>query len=241
VKRVLALIPVAMMLIAASASPHKVVRTIPALDFTFEWPAEAAAIPALDLQLYTEAKRDLAEALRNALEDQTLARQQKRDFNQHDFSMKWSVAGQSARLLSLQNELGSFEGGAHPNSNYGALLWDRDQNREVALPSLFAAATQFAALTRATYCKKLDLERAKRREGDKLGGDFDKCPKYSELAVSLADRNRNGRFDQISFVASPYVAGPYVEGAYEITLPVTSAIIAALKPEYRASFEVHRQ
>jgi len=54
-------------------------------------------------------------------------------------------------------------------------------------------------------------------------------------------RLANGIIDQISFVASPYVAGPYVEGAYEIALPVTSAIIAALKPEYRSSFEVHRQ
>jgi len=237
----MALISGAMVLIAASAGPHKVVRKLPALEFSFEWPAEAAAIPALDMQFYTEARRDLDEALQNAIEDQSLARQQNRDFNQHYFSMKWSVAGQSARLLSLRNELGSFEGGAHPNSNNGALLWDREQNREIPLPSIFGNAAQFTSLTRATYCRKLDAERAKRREGEKLGGDFDKCPKYSELAVSIADRNRNGRFDQISFVASPYVAGPYVEGAYEIALPVTSAIISALKPEYTSSFEVHRQ
>jgi len=241
VNRFLALIPGALALIAASAGPHKVARKLPALDFSFEWPAEAAAIPALDMQLYTEARRDLDEAMKNALEDQSLAREQKRDFNQHFFSMNWSVAGRSARLLSLRNELGTFEGGAHPNTNNGALLWDREQNREISLPLLFTTAAQFMAVTRAAYCRKLDAERAKRREGEKLGGAFDQCPKLSELAVSIADKNRNGRFDQVSFVASPYVAGPYVEGAYEVTIPVTATIIAVLKPEYRASFEVHRQ
>jgi hypothetical protein len=93
----------------------------------------------------------------------------------------------------------------------------------------------------APYCKRLDAERAKRRQGEKLGGEFDQCPKYSELSVYPADKNRNGRFDRITFVASPYVAGPYVEGEYEISLPVSSALIAAMKPEYRASFEVQRQ
>ena len=41
-------------------------------------------------------------------------------------------------------------------------------------------------------------------------------------------------------VADPYVAGSYAEGRYEIRLPVTAAFVAALKPEYRASFEAQR-
>ena len=101
--------------------------------------------------------------------------------------------------------------------------------------------SSFSAATRASYCKRLDAERAKRRQGEKLGGEFDQCPKYSELSVYPADKNRNGRFDRITFVASPYVAGPYVEGEYEISLPVSSALIAAMNPEYRSSFEVQRQ
>jgi len=61
------------------------------------------------------------------------------------------------------------------------------------------------------------------------------------LAIAPLDRNRNGRFDTIAFVASPYVAGPYVEGEYEISLPVTSHLIRGIRPEFRDSFERQRQ
>lgn len=240
-KRCFALIASAFALMAASAGTHKVVRNSPSLEFLVEWPREAVATPALDQRLYNEAKRDLAEAQKNAAEDQRLARKQKRDFNQHSFSMTWSTAGQTPRLLSLTSDLGTFEGGAHPNRNYGSLLWDRKLNREIGLNSLFSSAGGLATVTRAQYCKALDAERLKRREGEKLEGPFNDCPKYSELAIAPVDKNHDGRFDRIDFVASPYVAGPYAEGEYEIGLPVTRRLIAVLKPEYRASFEAQRQ
>jgi hypothetical protein len=237
--RALALLALAL---TAAATPHKVVRNTPALEFHYEWPAEAAAIPALDLRFYTEAKRNLAEALKNAGEDQALAKQQKRDFNPHSVTTTWTTRGETPRLLSLSSDNGSDEGGAHPNSGTGSLLWDRKLDREISVNSLFASPAQFAAVTRRTYCKKLDAERAKRREGFKPDlPEFNACPKFSELAIYPAAKNKNGRFDRMVFVASPYVAGPYVEGEYEITLPVTSQLIAALKPEYRPSLEVQRQ
>jgi hypothetical protein len=46
---------------------------------------------------------------------------------------------------------------------------------------------------------------------------------------------------RITFHADPYVAGPYAEGDYDIDLPVTTAVIEAIKPEYRSSFETQRQ
>ena len=231
----------ALALIAATAVPHKVVRKTPALDFSYVWPAEAAAIPALDLKFYRAAKSALAEAQTNARDDEAAARQQKRDFNPHEYSMQWTIAGQSPHLLSLQSELGSFEGGAHPNGSFGALLWDRELKREIKVDSLFLHSGSFAALTRTRFCAALDAERRKRREGEKLGGDFDQCPKFSDLAIAPIDKNRNGRFDTIQFVASPYVAGPYVEGEYEVAIPVTSQLIAGIKPDYRNSFERQRQ
>jgi hypothetical protein len=45
---------------------------------------------------------------------------------------------------------------------------------------------------------------------------------------------------EITFHADPYVAGPYAEGDYDISLPVTAEVIAALKPAYRSSFEAQR-
>jgi hypothetical protein len=232
----------AVALMAATGVPHKVERKTAALEFSYVWPAQAVAIPALDARFYKDAKAKLAEAQKNAAEDQALARKDKRDFNAHFFSVEWTAAGQTARLLSLQSENGSFEGGAHPNTSYDALLWDRQANRGIPIGSLFTRPADFAGTTRGVYCKRLDAERLKRREGEKLDlPDFNECPKYSDLAIAPVDGNKNGRFDRIDFVASPYVAGPYVEGEYEVFVPVTAKLIAALKPEYRSSFEPQRQ
>jgi len=96
-------------------------------------------------------------------------------------------------------------------------------------------------LTRSSFCKALDAERLRRRDGERLEGEFAQCPAFKELAIILVDRKRNHRFDHLLFVASPYVAGPYVEGSYEISLPISSSLIAAMKPDYRSSFEVQRQ
>jgi hypothetical protein len=231
---------------AATAKPFKFEQDSKALEFSYEWSAEAAAIPALNQRFQGDLQKALREARANAREDQQLARRQKRDFNAHDYSMKWTTAGQSPRLLSLQSDNGSFEGGAHPNETYGALLWDRSTNRAVSMASLFLRTGDFSALTRSVYCRRLDAERKKRRQGEPpsdLGANdpFNQCPKYSDLAIAPLDRNRNGRFDTISFVASPYVAGPYVEGEYRISIPVTERLMAALRPEYRGSFEPQRQ
>lgn len=237
-----AILIVLALVLSAAAKPHRVVRKSPALEFTYEWPTQAAAIPALDMKFYKEARKALGEAQANALEDQKLAREQKRDFNGHYYSMVWNTAGETPRLLSLTSEFGSFEGGAHPNTSYNALLWDRSRGREIAIGDQFIRRLSFAALTRGAYCKALAKEQAKRRDGEKLDlPEFNECPKYSDLAIAPSDKDKDGRFDTWSFVTSPYVAGPYVEGEYEIELPITRQLVAAMKPAYRASYEAQRQ
>ena len=76
------------------------------------------------------------------------------------------------------------------------------------------------------------------KRGEPVGGGmFDDCPKLDEIAIIPGDKNKNGRFDTLALVASPYVAGPWVEGSYEIELAVTPDLLAALKGDYRTSFE----
>jgi hypothetical protein len=66
---------------------------------------------------------------------------------------------------------------------------------------------------------------------------FDDCPKLEDIAIVPTDKDGNGKFERLILTASPYVAGPYAEGSYEIDLAVTVDLIAALKSDYRASFE----
>lgn len=233
----------ALVLAAAPPAPRAVTieRDSAALGFAYAWPVEAAAVPTLDRTFRAAAEKAWLEARKNVIEEQKITREEKRPFNPQSFALAWTTAGQSKRLLSLQSEKFTFTGGAHPNTNYGALLWDRALGREITVASLFATPGGLAATTRNTYCAALDAERAKRRQGIKLGGQFDECPKYAELAISPADRDKNGRFEALEFVASPYAAGPYAEGEYVISLPVRTALIAALQPQVRPWFEAQRQ
>ncbi len=237
------LIAIALLLTAAAPGPRgvEIERNSAALEFSYAWPAEAAAIPPLDRRFRTAMDKAWREARAIVREEQKLTREQKRPFNPQFYSMAWTTAGQSSRLLALQSDQGTFTGGAHPNRSHGALLWDRALTREITVDALFATSAGLPAATRSAYCAALDAERLKRREGEKLGGDFDECPKNADLAISPADGDKDGRFDRLDFVASPYVAGPYVEGEYEISLPISAALIGALKPAYRPSFEAQRQ
>ena len=225
---------------AAEAREVKINRDSSALEFEYQWSGEAAAIKPLNKELLAKADAAYRQALKDARADEALAKKDKREFHSHSFGVNWETIGQSARLLSIAAAIETFTGGAHPNHNADAQLWDRRLAKRIPIASLFVRPDAFEKLTRSTYCKALDKERASRRGGEKLEM-FDDCPKYSDLAIGLRDRQPNGRFEAIEFNAAPYTAGPYAEGEYSIVGPVTRQMMAAIKPLYRSSFEIQRQ
>ncbi len=74
------------------------------------------------------------------------------DWNGLQFSRAWETLGQSPRLLSLVSSTSAYTGGAHPNTNTKALLWDRRAAREISYRSAAAAparagTARFASLS----------------------------------------------------------------------------------------------
>lgn len=213
----------------------------PLLEFHYEWPAEVAAIPALSRRLSAEMEAWRSKLRASAQADLAYRTKEGFPFHTYQGSMVWTAAGQTQRLLSLAGAIDDYTGGAHGNHGTHALLWDRATDAEIGFADLFASPSTPIALLSASWCKALDAERSVKRQGAKLGGEFDECPKLSELAIVPADRDSDGRFESVRLIADPYVAGPYAEGNYKVELAVTPALIAALKPEYRPSFELQRQ
>lgn len=226
---------------ASGAKPFKTELKNADANFSYSWSAEAAAVPALVKRFAADMRKQRAATIAGGKEFNADRKKMGMEAVGYMQSTAITTEGQSPRLLSLRIDVESYTGGAHGNHGSNALLWDRRLNREIAVSSLFLRPAALQALTRSTYCKKLDAERLKRRQGDRPGGQFDECPKYSELAIIPVDGEKDGRFDRFRFVASPYVAGPYVEGDYEIDVPVTRQLMAGLKPAFRASFEPQRQ
>jgi hypothetical protein len=245
----------AMLLLAAcQAAPEPVARPAPGvpvpfhfdeatalLQFHYEWPVEVAAIPALSRRLSGEMESWRSRLNAGARSELDYRNKNGFPFHGYQGSMKWTAAGQSPRLLSLAGAFEEYTGGAHGNYGTRALLWDRATASEQTFAGLFMDKASPAALMTQPWCKALDAQRAEKRQGQKLGGEFDQCPKLGEIVIVPTDADANGAFESLRLIANPYTAGPYAEGSYTVDLPVTPAIIAALKPEYRASFELQRQ
>ena len=238
----IAIFPLALLLAAApSARAFKSELKNADADFSYSWPQEVSAIPVLAKRFAADLQKQKAATVAGGKEYNAERAKRGEEPVGYMHSTEITAAGQSPRLLSLQVEVGGFTGGAHGNHGTDSLLWERRLGREIKVGDLFLRRTALANLTRPAFCEALDKERLKRRGGEKLGGQFDECPRFDELAILPVDAKGNGRFELIRFIASPYVAGPWVEGDYELELPVTSQLIRAIKPLYRASFEPQRQ
>jgi hypothetical protein len=207
--------------------------------FSYSWPAQVEAIPALRAHLaadQAERKRTLAgeaaEARRAAATDPDLR------FVPYTLEVEWQVVTDLPGWLSLSQRNSHFEGGAHPNSGFDSRVWDRKAGRALAPRDLFVSAKALDAAIRGPFCDALDRERAVRR-GEPVnrasGDDFDACIAPSEQTLILGSTDRK-RFNRIGILVSPYAAGPYAEGSYDITVPVTPAVLQAVKPEFRAAF-----
>src|SRR5690349_11597822 len=179
---------------AGDAQAAKIVRNSASLEFSYAWPAQAAAIPALNRWMRADADKIFRREAASAASDARQAKKSNYPFHQHDIQMSWETAGQSPRLLSLEGSFWGFTGGAHGNGSTTALLWDRARNVRIDLQQLLAAGQSWTGAIRQPFCVLLDRERVKRRGGPlEKGGMFSGCPAYREVTVVIADKNGNGR------------------------------------------------
>ena len=219
-----------------ASAPFSVEEKTDLYEFDFSWPAEAAAIPELAQRLRGELDEAKAELVGGAGEDKAMRDKGGMGFNPHSSSTVYETAGQSQRLLSLRVDHGGYTGGAHGNYGTAVLIWDRQAKREVKFADLFAQPANRDRLLNQRWCDAIDKARAEKRDEPLGEGMFDDCPGLDDIAIIPADMDKDGRFERLLLVASPYVAGPYSEGSYEIELPVTTDLVAGLKGEYQPSF-----
>ncbi len=231
---------------AKATAPAKAVAEEEATDLLswgLSYPAEVAAIPVLADWIRAASMKLKAENLAAATVDKAEREKNGFDFNGYEQSDAYEVEGDSPRLLSVADNWYVFTGGAHPNHGTKALLWDRQAGRAIAFTDLLSGGpVALETLFAKSYCAALDKQRAEKRGPEDAGGPddlFNQCPKFAELAI-IPKGAKGKPFNALLFHADPYVAGPYVEGDYDVELPVTAEFLAALQPEFRASFAAIR-
>lgn len=205
-------------------------------EFKYNWPAEANAVPELVARFVAERdaalaeqKQDFEEALRE------FAGQDCVGCINRSYDKEWAVVADLPRFLSLSATIYMYTGGAHGNGNYDALVWDREAGKVLAGADLFTSPAALQGALGDAWCKGLTRERKQRLGDDYSEDSFFPCPDIAELTVLLGSAGKQS-FDRIGLLAAPYVAGSYAEGSYEVTVPVSEAVIAAVKPEYRSYF-----
>ncbi len=209
-------------------------------EYSYKVPPRAAVFAPLKAYLNADARATRVKFDRDVAAARIDARKNDYPFNAWSATREWKIVAETPRFLSLSLDGWDYTGGAHGNPWFGALVYDKATRQRLKPVDLFIAPVRLSALVRNDFCRLLDKERAKRRgEPVDRKAMFGECIDPAEQTVILG--SRSGRaIDRIGFLIGPYAAGPYAEGAYEVTLPVTPAIIAQVKPAYRGAFAAFR-
>jgi len=222
-----------------TAAARKVSEANDLYEFDYVYPAQAAAIPALKALLDKDLDEQKASLIKDAKDAAKDSKANDWPYHAYSFDMDWKVVADLPGWLSLSTIIGTYTGGAHPNYVFDAMVWDKAANRRLAAIDMFTSKAALKAAVLKPFCAGLDRARKLKRgdtwESDGSIDDFTRCVDPMDQTVILGSAGKKG-FDRIGFLIAPYNAGPYAEGDYEVTVPVTPAVLAAVKPEYRGAF-----
>ena len=193
--------------------------------------------PDLHARLYAAAVRDLRQFIEGAQADRS-------EFGDdsgipaYAKDVELTTAAETGKLLSLRQTSYEFTGGAHPNTTYASVLWDKALKRDVTAATLFRSGADLSPLDRA-LCEAIN--RAKKARGSDepvtLGADDAgfSCPKAAATAFVLAPSKTPGKAGGLTFLINPYQVAAYAVGQFEITLP-HSVFHGLLNPAYADEF-----
>jgi hypothetical protein len=219
----------------------------PLYNFDYSYPAAAGRIPALKAWLDHDAASWQAYVAADAGEAFYRAKLGGPPFVGSNTRTVWQVVADLPGWLSLS---GSTE--AHgqliaqpdqaPTSwDHGpmALLWDKTANRRVEVVDLFVSQAALLEAIREPFCTALNRRRAKTRGAPveaMSAAPFDTCLDPARKGHIILGSADHAHFTRIGVLLGPYAMGSYAEGDYDVTLPVTPAVLSAVRPEYRKAF-----
>ncbi|AXB77731.1 DUF4163 domain-containing protein [Novosphingobium sp. P6W] len=206
--------------------------------FGYSYPDAAAAIPGLRDLLDQRLDADKGDLVSSARSGKAEAAKDGFPYHAYERQTDWKVVTNMPGWLSLSAQHYEFSGGAHGMTVFDSLVWDRGADTARKPADLFTGQDALRSAIQAPFCDALDKQRAKKR-GEPVARDsgqmFSECIDPAAQTLILGSTNRR-TFDRIGVLVAPYEAGPYAEGSYEVTLPVTGKVMAALKPQYRSAF-----
>lgn len=209
-------------------------RLTDAYLFSSIWPAEAAAVPALDALLRQDAAESERWIAAQAQRHRREAAEAEAEPVRLSYEAGWTADAIVPAPAALSSARSTYTGGAHGGIAYRVILFDRRRSEPITLGDLFADRNAGMAVVQRAFCDGLRAELRNRR-GDEARDE--QCPLAGDQPISLV-AGATGRITALRALIPPYVVGSYAEGPYEFDFAVTDDLIAALKPDYRSAFAV---
>jgi hypothetical protein len=153
------------------------------------------------------------------------------------FERKYTVRSVVDRhYVSIVRDDYMNSGGAHPNSDVDAILWDKSAGKRISIRPFFTETADDGPTMKAMLkgvIASLNVEKKKRDSSETATAEWYKGlePKLLKIgAVTLAPSTEPGKSSGLTFHYPPYAVGPYVEGQYVAFVP-WEALKSYLTPE----------
>ncbi|MGD1935362.1 MAG: DUF3298 domain-containing protein [Candidatus Phaeomarinobacter sp.] len=206
--------------------------TTPQIESTISIAPEIAVEPGLGPQIISGSVGTVGQLTIMAGED---AESVPEFFRPYQVDERWEVTHTSTTYLSALGTQWLFTGGAHGNTEFSAVIWQRDKEgrgMDVPVTSFFVDGMNAEAPVWATLSGHLlaawEAEWAKRM-GQPLGEDDQswrdgavKTLRYRPdgyMVVTLLPSNLAEKSAGLTFHYAPYALGPYAMGTFSFDVP----------------------
>ncbi|QTC91505.1 DUF3298 and DUF4163 domain-containing protein [Brevundimonas goettingensis] len=224
---------------ATAGAPFGYKSETPYATVELKLPQAVQTQPDLHVRLYADSVKDLKAFVEGAQADRTEAGGDQ-GMPAYESLITFDTPVETGKLFSLARSDYEFTGGAHGNTAYTGVLWDKAMKRPVAVSGLLKPGVALSSLDNL-LCAAVNAEKKKRdpqaetvslNPKDASGWS---CPHAADTPVVLAPGTEPGKAGGLVFLVGPYQVGPYAEGAYQVPLP-QAAIRSLLAPAYADEF-----
>jgi hypothetical protein len=183
--------------------------------------------PGLAADLLAEGRRWADQQRAQAQKDQREYPEMFRGGKRWSLERSYDARSVVSRYVSVLRTDYSNTGGAHPNTRFDTILWDRDLKKRISIRGLFKESADngptMAALAKHVRAAVLAEKKARDIEIDDAQGntELDSIkPQLLKLGpVSLAPSTERDKSSGLTFHFSPYDVGAYAEGPYTAFVP----------------------
>ncbi|MDV6332973.1 DUF3298 and DUF4163 domain-containing protein [Asticcacaulis sp. 201] len=217
------------------AAPLAFARADTDAQVTLTLPDPIKLYPDLHSRLYNEGQSALTAFMDQAHKDRAQNSADGIIEPGYSHSINWKISAQSPRFVSLYAEESIYQGGAHPNTTFQALLWDKTAHDLIPTAQLFAGGADLKPVN-AYVCRQIEAARSKRaREPVTQAATGMPCPKLAESHLILVPSTLAGKIGAIDALYAPDDVAPYAEGPYEIRIPANQ-LQGLIAPDFADQF-----